>query len=88
MTDKCELAQNIFIASVLIIGGIASTFQALYPRWSNARRSDLDNNAEAKFQAAQFVIDDSKILFMVHLSRHTYKICRVTECQIYFLDTF
>ena len=66
MTDKCELAQNIFIASVLIIGGIASTFQALYPRWSKAQRADLNVSAESKFQAAQFVIDDSKIFNMVH----------------------
>ena len=35
MAKSGELILNIFIAIVLIVGGIASTIVALYPRWSN-----------------------------------------------------
>ena len=61
MAKSGELILNIFIAIVLIVGGIASAIVALYPRWSN---EDLYESADINVtqNPQPYVAVDSKKL--------------------------
>ena len=63
VVDKVELVQNIAISSILVIGGIASTFQALYPRMTYNRKEDPNLFPQTEIivpKTAPFVLQDSK----------------------------
>ena len=63
MVDKVELVQNIAISCILVIGGIASTFQALYPRMTYNRKEDPKMFPQTEVivpKTAPFVLQDSK----------------------------
>lgn len=65
MAKSGELILNIFIAIVLIVGGIASTIVALYPRWTSEDLYDSGGDINVTQNPQPYVAVDSKTVILI-----------------------